>query len=290
MCSDPNKVIDVTKAVQDVILRIYRWDSSGTWGEDGRLVDYQVPVPSGMTVLDALIWIKANLDHTLSWRAACRMGVCGSCGMFIHGKPLLACQTQVLKLHADVIEIRPLPNYPIVKDLVTDQSRMIDAHTRIKPYIIRTGTPPEAIAGEFHQTEEELVRYLQFSYCLKCGLCMSACPTVASLQEFPGPQPLGQALRYVYDTRDEGFTERLKEIDNKFGIFRCHFAGACSEACPKGIDPAFAIQLLKKEIVKRAIMGCQAPESAGLMPVQQDDAVKAPNVPATPAFTVEQKK
>ncbi len=66
--SDPNKVIDVTKAVQDVILRIYRWDSSGTWGEDGRLVDYTVPVPPGMTVLDGLIWIKANLDHTLSAR------------------------------------------------------------------------------------------------------------------------------------------------------------------------------------------------------------------------------
>ncbi len=76
-----------------------------------------------------------------------------------------------------MIEIRPLPNYPIVKDLVTDQGRMIDAHTRLKPYIIRAGTPPEAIEGEFHQTEEELVRYLQFSYCLKCGLCMSASPT-----------------------------------------------------------------------------------------------------------------
>jgi len=286
MCSQEHKTFDNTKIIKEVTLRVFRWDPDGHFGE-GRLVDYTVPVVQGMTVLDALIYLKEHTDHTLSWRASCRMGVCGSCGMFINGLPQLGCQTQVLKLHTDVITVRPLPNYPIVKDLVPDFTRLIAAHTAIRPYIIRQETPPEAIDGEFHQTEEELVDYLQFSYCLKCGLCMSACPTVGSLPEFPGPQPLGQALRYIRDTRDQGFEDRLEAIDHEFGIFRCHFAGACSEACPKGIDPAFAIQLLKREIMKRSVFGLPGPEGAKIMPVGQEKAEPLSGIPPAPARTVE---
>lgn len=283
MCSQQKMDFSDSNVVKDVTLRVFRWNQAE--GGPGRLQDYKVPVVPGMTVLDALIWVKENLDHTLSWRAACRMGVCGSCGMFINGKPLLGCQTQVLKLHVDVIEVRPLPNYPVIKDLVPDFTRMFQAHTAIKPYIIRKATPPEQIEGEFHQTEAQLVDYLQFSYCLKCGLCMSACPTVATLPEFPGPQPLGQATRYVRDTRDEGFEERQAVIDHEFGIFRCHFAGACSEACPKGIDPAFAIQMLKGEIVRRSVFGKPAPPSAAIMPLKQEKATKQEGIPAAPART-----
>jgi succinate dehydrogenase / fumarate reductase iron-sulfur subunit len=285
MCSQPKHDTADSSVIATVTLRVFRWNREE--GGAGRLQDYQVPVIQGMTVLDALIWIKENLDHTLSWRAACRMGVCGSCGMFINGKPLLACQTQVLKLHAEVIEIRPLPNYPVIKDLVPDFTRMFAAHTAVKPYILRKAKPPEEIEGEFHQTEAQLVDYLQFSYCLKCGLCMSACPTVGTLPEFPGPQPLGQATRYVRDTRDEGFEERLPAIDHEFGIFRCHFAGACSEACPKGIDPAFAIQLLKGEIVRRTMFGKKAPAAATLMPLKQEKAVRRDGIPYAPETTVD---
>jgi succinate dehydrogenase / fumarate reductase iron-sulfur subunit len=114
---------------------------------------------------------------------------------------------------------------------------------------------------------------------------MSACPTVATLPEFPGPQPLGQATRYVRDTRDEGFEERRAVIDHEFGIFRCHFAGACSEACPKGIDPAFAIQLMKGEIVRRSVFGKPAPPSAAIMPLKQEKATKQEGIPAAPAQT-----
>jgi succinate dehydrogenase / fumarate reductase iron-sulfur subunit len=91
--------------------------------------------------------------------------------------------------------------------------------------------------------------FLQFAYCIKCGLCNAACPTVASDASFIGPQALGQAYRYVADSRDEGARERIKVIDRAHGIWRCHFAGACSFVCPKGVDPALAIQRLRKAVV-----------------------------------------
>lgn len=276
---------DDSKIIKTVTFRILRYAGSDS-GKEPYFQDFQLPVVMGMTVLEGLIHLKHHVDHTLSWRASCRMGVCGSCGMFINGFPTLGCQQQILNLEADVIEIMPLPNYPMVKDLVTDFTRMFEAHQAIKPYIIRRETPPEKIAGEFHQLPEEQVRYLQFSYCLKCGLCMSACPTVASLPEFPGPQPLGQALRYTYDTRDEGLEERSEVVDNPSGIFRCHFAGACSEACPKGIDPAFAIQLLKKEIMKRSVFNRKPPASAAIMPREQEDPQKMAKIPPAPPRTV----
>ena len=277
---------DESKVVATVTFRVLRYDGTDP-AQEPRFQEYRVPVITGMTVLEGLILIKHKQDHTLSWRASCRMGVCGSCGMFINGFPMLGCQQQILKLHSDVIEIRPLPNYPVIKDLVTDFTRMFEAHQAIKPYIIRQGTPPEKIEGEFHQLSEEQVRYLQFSYCLKCGLCMSACPTVGTLPEFVGPQPLGQALRYTYDTRDEGYEEREAVLDSPTGIFRCHFAGACSEACPKGIDPAFAIQLLKKEIMKRSVLKTKAPEPARIMPQEQENPPKQEKVPPAPPRSVE---
>jgi succinate dehydrogenase / fumarate reductase iron-sulfur subunit len=207
--------------------------------------------------------------------------------MMINNKPLLACTQQILKLETDVVELKPLPNYPVVKDLVPDLGRMIDTHQAIKPFILRKNEEPEEIEGEFYQSKEELVNYLQFTYCIKCGMCMSACPTVGSLPEFHGPQPLGQALRYINDTRDEGFDERVAEVDNAFGIFRCHFAGACSEACPKGIDPAFAIQSLKGKIVRRSIFKKKAGKGAHLMPLIQENPVPKENIPDPPPRTVE---
>src|SRR5919108_593920 len=99
--------------------------------------------------------------------------------------------------------------------------------------------------SEFMQTAHDTDKYLQFSYCIKCGLCYSACPTVATDTKFPGPQALSQAYRYHADTRDIATKDRLHMVDTKHGIWRCHFAGSCSKVCPKGVDPALGIQLLR---------------------------------------------
>ncbi|MDE2589621.1 MAG: 4Fe-4S dicluster domain-containing protein, partial [Patescibacteria group bacterium] len=98
---------------------------------------------------------------------------------------------------------------------------------------------------EFLQTPKDVEDYLQFSYCIKCGLCNSGCPTMATDKSFIGPQGLAQAYRYVADNRDKGKKDRLKIVDESHGIWRCHFAGTCSHVCPTGVDPAMAIQLLR---------------------------------------------
>lgn len=230
--------------IKDVVFRIQRYNKEkGTWWDE-----YKIPVYKGMTILDGLIYIKENLDGTLTFRASCRMGACGSCAVFVNGKPMMACQTQILHLNSDKIKIQPLPNYPVIKDLVVDRDKLFENHKKVKPYLIREEFE-ENKPIEFLQPPEEHLEYLRFTYCFKCGACLSACPTCATDEEFLGPQALTQAYRYSIDTRDNGWKERIAVLDTTHGVWKCHFATACSDACPKGVDPALAIQLLKKAII-----------------------------------------
>jgi succinate dehydrogenase / fumarate reductase iron-sulfur subunit len=103
--------------------------------------------------------------------------------------------------------------------------------------------------AEFLMKPEELESILQFTYCIKCGLCSSSCPTMGTDSLFPGPQAISQAYRYVGDPRDEGGDLRLLGLDSTHGIWRCHFAGTCSAVCPKGVDPALGIQLLRRHVL-----------------------------------------
>jgi succinate dehydrogenase / fumarate reductase iron-sulfur subunit len=203
-----------------------------------------------MTVLGALLYAKERLDHSIAIRFSCRMACCGSCGMKINGLPRLACYTQVKELGEGLITVEPLAHYPLVRDLVTDFDGFFEKQGSVKSYMVRRNEiEQETSESEYAQSPRELDDFLQFSYCIKCGLCNAACPTVASDSDFIGPQALGQAYRYVADSRDEGAEERIRIIDAPHGIWRCHFAGACSFVCPKGVDPALAIQKLRKLVV-----------------------------------------
>ncbi|GMV35381.1 succinate dehydrogenase iron-sulfur subunit [Chloroflexi bacterium CFX5] len=235
-------------SAKQITFRIRRYDpdkdAAPHWEE------YKLNVHDGMTVLEALHEIKAEQAPTLAWRSSCRMGVCGSCGMFINNLPMLACQTQVLHLDSDVVTVAPLPNYDNVKDLVPNLEPLIEKHAAIKPFIIHPNSKEiDAPTGEFLQTPEQRDAYSQFTFCIKCGLCLSACPTVATDALFLGPQALAQAYRYTADSRDCGLKERLEALDVFHGPYQCHMAGACSQACPKGVDPALGIQLLKRTLV-----------------------------------------
>jgi len=211
---------------------------------------YPVPVREGMTVLDGLHYIKDNVDPTLAWRYSCRMGICGSCGMLLNGRPGLACNTQILHIADTNLAVGPLPNFQIIRDLVPDLFSMFDKHRSLKPYILRKNEAEiNDPAGEFYQSPEQLEHYLQFTYCIKCGCCMGACPTLATDAHYLGPMPLTAAQRYNTDTRDEGRRERNAVTGASAGAFRCHYAGECSRACPKGVDPARALQLLKRQLV-----------------------------------------
>jgi succinate dehydrogenase / fumarate reductase iron-sulfur subunit len=215
-----------------------------------RWESHRVECTPGMTVLDGLRLLKATVVPGLAWRSSCRMGICGSCGMFVNGRPRLACNTQIAELGTDVVTVAPLPNFDIIRDLVPDLAPMFDAHQALRPHVIRDDAGEQhAPTGEFAQSIHELEQYLQFSYCIRCGCCMSACPTYATDPRYSGPMPLAQAHRYNADSRDAGFAARKPALSSGAGPWGCHFAGECSRVCPKGVDPARAIQLMKRELV-----------------------------------------
>ncbi|HEY3380475.1 MAG TPA: succinate dehydrogenase iron-sulfur subunit [Vicinamibacterales bacterium] len=237
-----------TFAPTDVVFRIRRFDP--VTDAEPHWDDYTLPYVAGMTVLEGLKLIKEKLSPTLAWRASCRMGVCGSCGMFINGRPRLACNTQVSELGTALVTLAALPNFNTIRDLVPDLVPMINAHVAAQPHIIRDDEhEQQQPTGEYWQSPHQLEAYLQFSYCIKCGCCMAACPTYATDPLYAGPMPLAQAHRYNADSRDGGFSERKKALSGESGPWRCHFAGECSRVCPKGVDPARAIQLMKRQLV-----------------------------------------
>lgn len=266
---------------QIVKFKIFRYAGEGRW----RWNEFEIPVSRGMTVLDGLLFIKEHDDSSLAWRSSCRMGICGSCGMVINGRPQLACQAQVLEFKSPVM-LKPLSNFPVIRDLVPDLAEMFEKHRQVKPWIIRgDANELEKPANEYLQSVEEMEKYFQFSYCIKCGLCMSACPTLATDGRYLGPQPLAQALRYMNDSRDEGFAERAPVAFNSSGPWRCHFAGECSQVCPKHVDPALAIQVMKREILLRAFHFKKSKPGAAIAP-QITEVKPRPGIPKAPERTV----
>jgi len=232
----------------EVVFRVRRFDP--TTDSEPHWEDYRFDRLPGTTVLEGLKIIKEKLSPTLAWRSSCRMGVCGSCGMFINGSPRLACNTQISELETELVPVAPLPNFNIIRDLVPDLVPMFKAHLEAQPYLVRDDAAElQQPTGEFWQSAHQLEEYLQFSYCIKCGCCMAACPTYATDPDYAGPMPLAQAHRYNSDSRDGGFDQRKALLSGGRGPWRCHFAGECSRVCPKGVDPARAIQLMKRQLV-----------------------------------------
>jgi succinate dehydrogenase / fumarate reductase iron-sulfur subunit len=215
--------------------------------------EYRVKVGKYTTVLDALLRIIEEQDSTLAVRYSCKMGICGSCGMVINGAPRLACETTFRSLGTTQVEVEPLYNFPLVRDLVTRFNELLfNNHRRVKPYLIRKDVKEQFNpVAEYRQTPLELAEFLAYSYCIMCGLCVAACPVVYEKPSFIGPQALAQALRWTVDSRDEGEEERLDAVDRGDGVWACKYVGACSKVCPKGVDPAGAIQRLKIMLATR---------------------------------------
>jgi len=203
--------------------------------------------------------------------------------MFINNYPHLACHTQIEEFQADRLTIKPLPNLPIIKDLVPSLTPMFNNHKSIKPYIIRPDTEEmKNPTAEFAQLPQTLNAFLQFSYCIKCGICVAACPTSSSDRLFLGPQAMAQCYHYCADNRDEGELERLPIVGTDHGVWHCHLAGACSEACPKGVDPALAIQLLKRRLATHALRLGKKQQPTSVLPPPTETKDKIP----VPEFTV----
>lgn len=270
----------------DVVFTIRRYDPDAD--KAPHYENYTIRVEPGMTILEGLHLIRETQDPGLAWRYSCRMGVCGSCGMLVNGKAMLACNNQIMDISSRRLVIAPLPNFNIIKDLVPDLAAMFDKHVKSRPYIFHSDTQEmENPTGEYGQTEEELVRYLQFTYCIRCGCCMAACPTLATDDNYLGPMPLAQVFRWNADTRDEGFDERKVVAGDAGGAYRCHYAGECSRVCPKGVDPARAIQLLKRQLVLDYFKLLKKGKGCSVLG-SDTEAQRRPEIPDPPPFTVDQ--
>ena len=217
--------------------------------ETPRKQEYQVPCEPNWKVLDAVNFIKDELDSTVSHRWSCRMAVCGSCGMMVNGEPKLTCKA-ALDEYGSRVEIEPLANFPIVRDLVVELDGFMHKFESVKPWIIRAKERAADMEnlnekGTYSQSSEELADFKQFSMCINCMLCYSACPVVANEPEFLGPAAIALGHRYNLDNRDEGTEERHEIFRGEGTVFSCSYANECSEVCPKNVDPAAAINQAK---------------------------------------------
>ncbi len=204
---------------------------------------YEVPCLEDWVVLDALNYIKDEIDSTVSHRWSCRMGVCGSCGMMVDGVPKLTCAAFV-RDYSTTIRVAPLANFPVIRDLVVDMEGFLRKLKSVKPWIIRKlEKDPEY--GEYLQSPDALEKFKQFSMCINCTLCYSACPVLTHSDDFIGPAAIALAHRYNLDSRDEGQAERHAELIGEHGVYHCSFANECSEVCPTHVDPAAAVQQAK---------------------------------------------
>ncbi len=237
--------------MMDVALKIWRFDAES--GER-QLRDYQVEAPEWACLLDVLDIVKDQVDGTLSFRKSCRMMICGSCGMRMDGRAVLACKERMLPIveagHVPVISA--MGNLPIVKDLVVDMGPFWQKMRAMKPWL-EPGYLEAPEEKEFHVSPAETEVIHKEALCVNCGCCVSECNSMESDPEFLGPAALAKGMRFVGDSRDQTTVERLEAYNSEHGIWDCTRCYFCTERCPKGVDPRDAIAKLGAESVKHGI-------------------------------------
>jgi succinate dehydrogenase / fumarate reductase iron-sulfur subunit len=200
--------------------------------------EYALDVTEGMTILEALLRIQAEQDGSLAFRYACRGAVCGSCAMVINGHINLACRTQVRGLGTETITVEPLPNLPVLKDLVVDMEPFFEKNQDIQPWLQPSEPAPE---------RERLVDPVQwaeaepYTNCILCASCYGVCPAAARDPEYLGPAALAKHYRFLADVRDVADDKRMALVDSEQGVWGCDMVWNCVEICPKGVPPTQGI-------------------------------------------------
>lgn len=233
------------------MLEVRVWRSAGAGG----FVTYPVPRHTSQTVLDVVTYIQRELQPDLGYRYACRVGMCGSCAMTVNGKARWTCRTHVAKV-ADHgrLEIAPLSNLPVIKDLVTDMSVFFDKWNQAKGSFAGTlsrhddfaRVPP---ASPRRQAVDAGIE------CIGCGVCYASCDVVAWRPDYLGPAALNRAWTLMNDERDTQGPERLRAVAGDAGCHSCHTQGSCTERCPKALAPTAGIAGLKRMAARAALKG-----------------------------------
>jgi succinate dehydrogenase / fumarate reductase iron-sulfur subunit len=221
-------------------LSIFRFDPERD--EKPYMQDFEIELePADRMLLDVIVRLKTQ-DDTLTFRRSCREGVCGSDAMNINGRNGLACITSVKDLKEPVI-LRPLPSFPVIRDLVVDMTLFFRQYHSIRPYLVNDEPPPER---ERLQSPEDREKLNGLYECILCACCTSQCPSFWwNPEKFVGPAGLLQAERFIADSRDRATQERLDGLNDPYRLFRCRTIMNCTEVCPKGLAPSRAIEKIR---------------------------------------------
>ena len=224
-------------------------------GEDGRLQSFRVPHRTSQTVLDLVTYVQRRLDPTLSYRFACRVGMCGSCGMTVNGKPRWTCRTHVSAVQKNGhVEIRPLRNMPVIKDLAVEMSGFFDKWQEAGGRFVPSQPGSLEVAKVDPQSPERQAADEGIE-CIGCGVCYSACDVVNWYPDYLGPAQLNRAWTLVNDERDGDRKGHLAAVAADAGCHACHSQGSCTRHCPVQLTPAGAIAGLKRAVFKAALKG-----------------------------------
>lgn len=220
----------------------------------GRLHRYSVPRRQSQTVLDVITWIQRHAEPGLSYRFACRVGMCGSCAMMVNGKPMWTCRTHVSKVaKGNALTVEPLRNLPVVKDLVCDMSEFFDKWRRAKGRFRPSSTREDDVASILPSSKRRRASDAAIE-CINCAVCYAACDVVQWNPAYLGPAALNRAWTLINDDRDAGRDARLAAVAGDAGCHNCHSHQSCSTYCPVGLNPTASIAGLKRAC-SRATMG-----------------------------------
>ena len=235
--------------VRTLELSIYRYKPEQDEKPFMQTYELVIPNKSDPMLLTILERLKAEQDSSLSFRRSCREGVCGSDGMNINGTNGLACVTALSKLQTDKVVIRPLPGFPVIRDLVVDMSQFYKQYERVEPYLQNDTIAP---AHERLQSPQERAQLDGLYECILCACCTSSCPSFWwNPDKFVGPAGLLQARRFLADSRDTATTHRLNKLQDPFSVFRCRTIMNCVTVCPKGLNPTKAIGEIRSQMLSQ---------------------------------------
>jgi fumarate reductase iron-sulfur subunit len=232
----------------DSMLSVEVWRGA----EVGRFQSFRVPRRAHQTILDVVTEIQREQDATLSYRFACRVGMCGSCAMVVNGRPRWTCRTRVSEAVAadGVLRLEPLRNFTVVKDLAVEMTAFFDKWRDAKGQF-QPGEPRAEFAIVPPGSAERQAADAGIE-CIGCGVCHSACDVVAWDQDYLGPAALNRAWTLVNDVRDAGNEARMDAVSGSAGCHACHVHMNCTEFCPRAIAPTYSIAGLKRAMMRRA--------------------------------------
>jgi fumarate reductase iron-sulfur subunit len=221
----------------------------------GEFVSYEVPRHESQTVLDVVTYVQRHLDPSLSYRFSCRVGMCGSCAMTVNGVARWTCRTHVSKVSENgSLELAPLANLPVIKDLATDMAVFFDKWASAKGQFKGARKRDEEFAIVEPKSPARQAADAGIE-CIGCGVCYASCDTVAWQPDYLGPAALNRAWTLINDERDVAKRERLKAVSGDAGCQACHTHTSCTERCPKGLSPTLSISGLKRMSVRAALRG-----------------------------------